>query len=689
MAGKGKGSKTKIKDSKKGKTSSQTSGTTIKDEIHENQETEQSIETAPESIDIPESENIEITPEPPKLDPVTSLYPFLINSWSGECVEGVPHGFGRCEFKSGTVYTGNITYGLMHGKGEIRLSNGFHYKGDFYKNSLEGHGHITFPDDSEYEGSVVDGLRHGQGHFTQGNVTYTGGWKCGVRHGTGIMRYSQTSFYDGQFIDGKENGYGLRQWDNLDVYKGNYKNGKRHGHGHLIMRNNQEEYEGEWIEGVQNGFGINTSIINDRKTIYTGHWLNGKRHGKGHIEYSDGSILEGHFENGRKIGTFNVQKSTGEEVKTKFDNDRSSPSNEQFDELENFNSLTEKELISTFGDSLAGGKEAIVRNIARCREIYIRYSKTFMDRKFRLIHFDKLFLDYEISHMMPVTKLYPDDNCNPLSFVLFRQFAYYLVNASRVLWPDDEIDSSIQFLFDKYLNKPPSNDNGILLSDECRDFIPHFFVIWENCDYKMTARHLLQLIKKLQLPFKPKDAIEIMSEYDVRIPENIEREISFIQFAEAMIKLIIRYKENVVIEKNDKMVPLMESEVTIAAQTSSGENINAGSKIDLTKVISQNTVSDVKCDSDASTRASGSLLQTISNLSDNEEATIGKNPSTDMLNRGEIYTFFNENVLNKWLEWKKILEITKEEKIEKIYDISGLIVSSKTTINSAISENTL
>ena len=87
--------------------------------------------------------------------------------------------------------------------GEIRLRDGFHYKGDFFKNSLEGHGHITFPDDSEYEGAVVDGLRHGQGHFTQGNITYTGGWKCGVRHGTGIMRYSQTSFYDGQFVDGK------------------------------------------------------------------------------------------------------------------------------------------------------------------------------------------------------------------------------------------------------------------------------------------------------------------------------------------------------------------------------------------------------------------------------------------------------------------------------------------------------
>ena len=53
--------------------------------------------------------------------------------------------------------------------------------------------------------------------------------------------------------------------------------------------------------------------------------------------------------------------------------------------------------------------------------------------------------------------------------------------------------------------------------------------VWNQPIWKLTKRHLLQLIKKLQLPFKPKDAIEIMAEYDSGIPENIEREISFIQ----------------------------------------------------------------------------------------------------------------------------------------------------------------
>ena len=53
--------------------------------------------------------------------------------------------------------------------------------------------------------------------------------------------------------------------------------------------------------------------------------------------------------------------------------------------------------------------------------------------------------------------------------------------------------------------------------------------VWDQPIWKLTKRHLQQLIKKLQLPFKPKDAIEIMAEYDSGIPENIEREISFIQ----------------------------------------------------------------------------------------------------------------------------------------------------------------
>ena len=34
-------------------------------------------------------------------------------------LEGIPHGFGRAEFRSGAYYEGTLEYGLMHGKGKI------------------------------------------------------------------------------------------------------------------------------------------------------------------------------------------------------------------------------------------------------------------------------------------------------------------------------------------------------------------------------------------------------------------------------------------------------------------------------------------------------------------------------------------------------------------------------------------
>lgn len=47
----------------------------------------------------------------------------------------------------------------------------------------------------------------------------------------------------------------------------------------------------------------------------------------------------------------------------------------------NFESLTEKELLATFGAELIHGKEAIVRNIKKCRELYNTYAAKSHDSK--------------------------------------------------------------------------------------------------------------------------------------------------------------------------------------------------------------------------------------------------------------------------------------------------------------------
>lgn len=46
-----------------------------------------------------------------------------------------------------------------------------------------------------------------------------------------------------------------------------------------------------------------------------------------------------------------------------------------------------------------------------------------------------------------------------------------------------------------------------------------------------------------KLPFGMKNAINILAVYDEQIKNRIERPISFVQFAETILKLIIQYKE--------------------------------------------------------------------------------------------------------------------------------------------------
>ena len=55
--------------------------------------------------------------------------------------------------------------------------------------------------------------------------------------------------------------------------------------------------------------------------------------------------------------------------------------------------------------------------------------------------------------------------------------------------------------------------------------------------------------------------------------------------------------------------------------------------------------------------------------------------TTDCYSQFELFTFIHEQVLAPWIQWKKVQEISREVKPEKIYDLSGLIISSKTTIS--------
>lgn len=119
--------------------------------------------------------------------------------------------------------------------------------------SFTGYKKQSFSDGSYYEGDFVNGKFHGKGKYTWANGTY----------------------YEGDFANGDFNGYGKRTYDDGAVYEGEFENDMRHGKGKMTYADG-ETYEGEYKEG--------------------------KRHGKGRCVLPDGTVQDEYFENGEFVG---------------------------------------------------------------------------------------------------------------------------------------------------------------------------------------------------------------------------------------------------------------------------------------------------------------------------------------------------------------------------------------------------
>ena len=102
-------------------------------------------------------------------------------------------GKGQIKFKNGNQYIGEISNGIIDGEGMFLWKDGVSYKGSFVSNSIEGKGCYEWPDSSIYQGEVKNSLRHGKGTFKTSagkeQISYTGDWKDGLKHGYGEMTY--------------------------------------------------------------------------------------------------------------------------------------------------------------------------------------------------------------------------------------------------------------------------------------------------------------------------------------------------------------------------------------------------------------------------------------------------------------------------------------------------------------------
>lgn len=110
-----------------------------------------------------------------------------------------------CKFDEGE-YTGELLDGLPHGKGIFKYKTGDQYEGEFRQGLKEGNG-IFKNKEGEYDGFWKDNKRNGHGKyiFKNGDI-FMGEFKSDMFNGQGILLYSNGNKTIGTWENNKRNG---------------------------------------------------------------------------------------------------------------------------------------------------------------------------------------------------------------------------------------------------------------------------------------------------------------------------------------------------------------------------------------------------------------------------------------------------------------------------------------------------
>ena len=149
--------------------------------------------------------------------------------YEGDFLSGLPNGFGKCFYETGSYYIGQFSDGLRNGKGTIYYKNGcVKYEGDFVDDKAEGDGKYIWENGEYYIGQFYNNLRQGKGieYYKDGNKEY-----------------------EGDFIMNKYDGHGTFYWKNRDYYVGDWSKGLQNGKGKIVSKDNFIIYEGTFSYG--------------------------------------------------------------------------------------------------------------------------------------------------------------------------------------------------------------------------------------------------------------------------------------------------------------------------------------------------------------------------------------------------------------------------------------------------------
>jgi hypothetical protein len=133
-------------------------------------------------------------------------------------------------FNNGDVYTGDILNGNPHGLGKMVRADGRTYSGGWKLGLPDGVGEATWPDGGRHIGEYKRGKSNGYGiHLYEDGIIYLGQWKQYKRHGKGKEILPDGDVYDGDYVDNYLEGFGTHTFADGRVRRGNWKDDKEHG----------------------------------------------------------------------------------------------------------------------------------------------------------------------------------------------------------------------------------------------------------------------------------------------------------------------------------------------------------------------------------------------------------------------------------------------------------------------------
>lgn len=152
--------------------------------------------------------------------------------YSGDFVNGMPHGKGQMTFPNQDIYDGEWNEGKMHGQGEYRRFNIEKdkyvewYIGEFVDGLMQGSGRIQFDNHMVYEGQWQNGRRTGVGTLWTSSSEYIHGlWKFDeiIR---GVQHFENGDWYEGTFKNTQFHGFGRYFYSSGVLFDGEFENGK-------------------------------------------------------------------------------------------------------------------------------------------------------------------------------------------------------------------------------------------------------------------------------------------------------------------------------------------------------------------------------------------------------------------------------------------------------------------------------